>query len=262
VKRAIVCAAAGRFRRAGVLCLSVAALCATTATTAAGPAATPQRPSLSASVWTVPRGLFELEAGAGFSEGSGALPLFGKYGATDALELEVGIDAVRWVDGPGDGETSIGDVLLGARWRPARENRRCQLAVAGLIKLPTASDNAGSGEIDATVAGIASVPFDNGLGLDVNLVWSGLGRDPGGTLGQVQAIATLGVPLDARWSSFVEVAFQRTAGQGDGGFFDAGVAFTATPRAVFDIAAGVGWSDGYPDWSVAAGWTVLFSRGR
>ena len=50
------------------------------------------------------------------------------------------------------------------------------------------------------------------------------------------------------------------AGQGDGGFFDAGLAYTASPRAVFDIAGGIGWSEGYPDWSVTTGWTVLFSR--
>ncbi len=226
------------------------------------PAATPQRPSLSTSAWTVPRGLFELETGAAFSEGSAALPLFGKYGLTDALELEAGIDAVRRVEGPGQGETSIGDLLLGARWRPTGGDARVALALAGLVKLPTADDAAGSGEADVTVAGIASVPFDNGWGLDLNLLWSALGRSGGGALGQGQAIVTLGVPLRERWSTFVEAAYQRTAGEGDGGFIDAGLGYAATPQAVFDVAAGVGWSEGYPDWSVTAGWTVLFARKR
>lgn len=226
------------------------------------PAATPQRPSLSTSAWTVPRGLFELEAGAGFSEGAAGLPLFGKYGLTDALELEAGIDAVRWVDGPGDGETSIGDLLLGARWRIPGKRSRVRFAVAGLLKLPTADDAAGSGEVDVSVAGIASIPLDHGLGLDVNLVWTAIGREVGGTLGQGQAIVAVGIPIRGRWSSFVEAAYQRTAGQDDGGFFDAGVAYAATPRAVFDVAAGVGWSAGYPDWSATVGWTVLFSRKR
>jgi hypothetical protein len=236
------------------------ALGAVTLVQADEPAATPQRPSLGTSVWTVPRGLFELEAGAGFSEGAGALPLFGKYGLTDALELGAGIDALRWVDGPGEGETSVGDLLLGARWRPTGEAARVQLALSGLAKLPTADDAAGSGEVDLTVSGIATVPFDNGCGLDVNLVWSALGQSGGGTLGQGQAIVSLGIPLRSRWSTFVEAAYQRTAGQSDGGFFDAGLAYAASPRAVFDIAGGVGWSEGYPDWSVTTGWTVLFSR--
>lgn len=228
----------------------------------AEPAATPQRPSLSTSAWTVPQGLFELETGAAFSEGTGALPLFAKYGVSDSLEVEVGIDALRWVDGPGDGNTSIGDLLLGARWRPTAGDTRVQWAVAGLVKLPTAGSDGGSGEIDASVIGIASVPFGNGLGLDLNLVWTALGSEDGGTLGQGQAIAALGIPLGGRWSSFVEAAYQRTAGQEDGGFFDAGLAYAATPRAVFDIAAGSGWSEGYPDWSVTVGWTLLFAGDR
>jgi hypothetical protein len=240
----------------------VAVLLAPAAAVADEPAATPQRPSLSSSVWTVPRGLFELEVGAGFSEGAAATPLFGKYGVTDALEIEAGIDALRWVDGPGDGETSIGDLVLGARWRADGKSSRTRLALAGLVKLPTAGDETGSGEVDATIAGIASIALDHGLGLDLNVVWTALGRDGGGALGQTQAIAALGIPLRGRWSSFVETAYQRTAGQEDGGFLDAGLAYAATPRAVFDVAAGVGWSEGYPDWSVNAGWTVLFAGDR
>ena len=247
------------WRRAAMAAL---ALWAAGSVLAGQPAATPQRPSLSTSAWTVPRGLFELEAGASFSEGAGALPLFAKYGLRDSLELEAGIDALRWVEGAGDGQTSVGDLLLGARWRPNREAAPVALALAGLVKLPTAADDAGSGELDATLVGIASIPFDNGLGLDLNLVWSAVGRDGGGALGQGQAIATLGVPLRGNWSSFVEAAYQRTAGQADGGFVDAGLAFAVTPRAVLDVGAGVGWSEGYPDWSATVGWTVLFASPR
>lgn len=252
----------GRIRGACALAVTSVALWTATLVCADGPSATPQRPSLSTSAWTVPRGLFELEAGAGFSEGAGGLPLFGKYGVTDAMELEAGIDAVRWVDGPGEGETSVGDLLLGARWRLPGERSRVRFALAGLIKLPTAGDDAGSGEVDGTIVGIASMPFDNGLGLDVNVVWSALGQDAGGALGQGQAIATVGIPLGTRWSSFVETAYQRTAGKNDGGFFDAGLAYAAAPRAVFDVAAGVGWSEGYPDWSATVGWTMLFAGDR
>jgi hypothetical protein len=243
----------------GIVALS---FCPALVARAEGPAATPQRPSLSTSAWTVPRGLFELETGAAFSEGAAALPLFGKYGLTDALELEAAIDGVRWVDGPGEGETSVGDLTLGARWRPRRETSRIGLALAGLVKLPTAGDETGSGETDASVIGIASIPLNDGLGLDLNLVWSALGRQGGGAHGQGQAIATLAFPLRGDWSSFVETAYQRTAGNEDGGFFDAGVAFAATPRAVFDLSAGTGWSRGYPDWSINVGWTVLFSGDR
>lgn len=237
------------------------ALCLAGGAVAGEPAATPQRPSLSTSAWTVPRGLFELEAGAGVTEGAGALPLFAKYGLRDSLELAAGIDGIRWVDGPGDGETSVGDLSLVARWRPAREAEQVALALAGSVKLPTAGDEAGSGELDGTVVGIASIPLRK-FALDLNVVWSALGRDGGGALGQGQAIATLGVPLRGGWSSFLEAAYQQTAGAGDGGFFDTGLSWAATPRAVLDVAAGIGWSEGYPEWSATVGWTVLFASRR
>lgn len=225
------------------------------------PAATPQRPSLATNVWTVPAGRVEVEAGATFGEGAGALPVLAKVGWTDALEVFAGVDAVRWVDGPGDGTTSLGDLVLGGRWRPDVALGEARFAVAGAVKIPTADDDAGSGETDAALTGILSVPLPGGAGLDVNLVATALGRDGGGTLGQGQGIVALGFPLAGRWSGFVEGAYQRTAGEGDGTFWDAGLAYAATPRAVLDVAAGVGASDGYPDWSVSIGWTVLFARG-
>ena len=227
-----------------------------------GPSATPQRPSLTFNAATVPAGGTEIEVGALFGPGAGALPVFAKYGLTDALELEAGIDAVRWVDGPDDGSASIGDLLLGARWRMTEATSKIQVAFGGWVKAPTAGDRRGSGEPDATVAAIASMPLPHGLSIDANVWWSALGQDGGGALGQGQALATLGVPIVGRWSSFVGLAFQKTATAGDGGFVDAGVTYAASRTAVFDVAFGSGWSDGYPDWAVTAGWTLLVADGR
>jgi hypothetical protein len=227
-----------------------------------GPSATPQRLSLSFTAATVPDGGVEVEVGSSLAPGFGALPVFTKYGLTRALELEAGVDAVRWVDGPGGGSASIGDLLVGARWRVTGEPARVQVAFGGWVKAPTAGDVRGSGEADATVAAIASIPLAHGLSLDANLWWSALGQEGGGALGQGQAIATLGFPLSERWSSFVEVAVQKTAASGDGGFVDAGFVYAASRKAVFDVSFGSGWSDGYPDWAVNAGWTVLLRDGR
>lgn len=100
MKQVFVSVAAEHIRRVCVRSIAAVVLFAPTAAVADGPAATPQRPSLSATDWTVPRGLFEFEVGAGFSEGFGGLPLFSKYGVTDALEIEAGINAVRWATVP------------------------------------------------------------------------------------------------------------------------------------------------------------------
>ena len=89
-----------------------------------GPSATPQRPSLTFNAATVPDGGAEVELGSSIAAGFGALPVFAKYGLTGALELEAGIDAVRWVDGPDAGSASIGDLLVGARWRVTGDRSR------------------------------------------------------------------------------------------------------------------------------------------
>jgi hypothetical protein len=98
------------------------------------------------------------------------------------------------------------------------------------------------------------------LNLDTNLWLSGLGRDNGTTVGQVQALANLGIPLRGCWSSYAEVVVQRTAGEGSGGFLDTGMACAASRTTVFDVAIGAGWDNGYPDWILTVGWTRLFDR--
>ncbi len=230
----------------------------------AGPAvqaeATPQRPSLSYSTATVEDGAWELEAGGLLTDGGSAVPLFLKYGWTDRLELEFGLDMIRTADRPGRIASGVGDLAAGMRFRFPGGDRKFTTALGGWLKVPTAPDRVGSGEVDATIAGILSAPMGN-MSLDANLVVSALGRD-GGSLGQVQGILTLGFPLTGGWSGFIETAFQRTAGQGDGGFFDAGLSFRASPRATIDFAVGGGWSDGYPDWSVTAGWTITLQNGK
>lgn len=77
----------------------------------------------------------------------------------------------------------------------------------------------------------------------------------------MQGIATLYFPQRGAWSPFDEIAWQHTATQGSGGLFDAGILYDPSRTAVFDAAAGLGWSAGYPDWTVTAGRTILFNRG-
>jgi hypothetical protein len=228
---------------------------------AAEASATPQRPSLSFNTLTAPARRFEMEIGGSVADGADALPLFLKYGLTDRTELEVGFDGVRRVDTAGGPVTSQGDLSLWIRTRPSWGHGGRSVAGLGWVKAPTARDGAGSGKIDAGVIGVLSLPLGR-QSLDANLWVSALGREDGTTLGQAQGILTLNLPGPGDWSSFAEIAWQRTAGEGDGGFFDAGVAFAASPRAVFNAAAGAGWSEGYPDWVVTAGWAILFPGRR
>jgi hypothetical protein len=223
---------------------------------AAEPAATPQRPSLSFNVRTVRAGGFEMEAGAATTASSSSAPFFLKFGMRDRVELEAGFDAVRRVDTTEGSVTSVGDLALSVRARLADRAGDTGYGFVASLKLPAAREGAGTGRADVGAAAILSYLVGRSV-FDVNLGMVALGREGGGALGQGQGIATLYLPALAGWSPFAEVALQKTAGQGNGGYFDAGVSYAASRRAVFDAAAGAGWKDGYPDWSFTFGWTVL-----
>ncbi len=225
------------------------------------PEATPQRPSLSFNAYTVRARAWEVETGADVSETSAGIPLLVKYGLAERVELEIGPNLVRTVSTDESVATSQGDLVLGVRAGTPLNPQWPVAAGVAWVKLPTADDDVGSGELDAGVIGIVSIPI-GALSLDTNLWVSALGRGGDSFHGQVQGIVTLGFPLPGAWSAYGEVAWQSTAREGSGGFFDVGATYAVTPRTVIDAAAGVGWSDGYPDWSVTVGWTVLARPGR
>ena len=84
---------------------------------AAEPAATPQRPSVSFGTGTVPARLWELEGGGQVADGGSAIPLFLKYGLTNETEVEIGLDAVRQVEQGIGTRSSVGDLFVGVRSR-------------------------------------------------------------------------------------------------------------------------------------------------
>jgi hypothetical protein len=221
----------------------------------AAPAATPQRPSLSFNAWTVPQGRFEIESGVQQADDGAGVPFLLKYGLFDNLELEAGTDLIHTVRQGGISETSQGDLVLGVRAR-GRTVRKSAMAGLGWIKIPTADDNVGSGNVDLGATWIGSAVFDR-LSLDLNAGLAVLGQGGGGYLTQTQAVATLGLPAAGRWLPFVETAWQKTAALGSGGAVSLGTAFAAAPTAVLDAAFGAGYNEGYPDLWLTVGWTIL-----
>lgn len=241
-----------------VVSLSIAWVTATVSCRADEPVATPQRPSISFGTGTVPDGMWELEAGGLVTAGGSAVPLFLKHGLTDRTELEVGIEGVLTAEQPTGVRSSIGDLFLGVRSRRTLNEGRAA-AVVGWVKLPTASEGVGSTHPDAGAVGVLSLPL-GGLSLDTNLWLSAQGRDGGVTVGRVMALASLGIPLRDCWSLYTEVVVQRTAGEGSGGYVNGGMACAASKTSVFDVSIGAGWDAGFPDWTMAVGWTHLFAR--
>jgi len=197
-----------------------------------------------------------MEVGGLVARGGDALPVRLKFGVAERTEVEFELDAIRSVATEEGVVTSPGDLLLGVRSRLAGASGGPTFAVGAWVKLPSAREQAGTGEFDERVAGIVSLPA-GALSIDGNLGLAALGRADGATLGQLEAIVTLNLPARQGLSPYVELAGQHVATEGSGGFFDAGVLYAASRRVVLDAAAGCGWSGGYPDWTVTIGWTIL-----
>ncbi len=226
---------------------------------AALPAATPQSPSLSFNTLTVPARRWEMEIAGVLSDSTAAAPVFLKYGLTDRTEMEIGFDLIRTVEADADSVTSQGDLFLGVRSRLPIGGSSQSFAARGWLKAPTARDEAGTGEFDAGLIGIATLPFGRSS-IDANLWLTALGQTGDAILGQVQGIMTLNLPERGGWSPFAEIAWERTATQGSDVFVDAGLGYAVSRTSAVNAAAGVGGGEGYPDWGLTVGWVVLFDE--
>jgi hypothetical protein len=121
---------------------------------------TPQRPTYSSSTATTADETFELEAGVDWDPGDFfGSPLTLKYGAGRATEVFSGWSPWVVVDQPGDTEAGVGDLSLGIRHRLFDEGKLPSFALQSAVKLPTAGDDLGSGELDAAFAGILTQDF-------------------------------------------------------------------------------------------------------
>ena len=110
----------------------------------------PERPSVATHAGTVAPGWIEVEMGATFARpgdqaGSAAVPLTAKLGLGSRTQLTVGAAIVV----PDDGATGVGDLNVGIKWRFAETAVFGRLAIMPNLKLPTGSENGGTG-VDTT----------------------------------------------------------------------------------------------------------------
>lgn len=225
---------------------------------------TPQRPTLSSDTATTVEGTVELEVGGRWERDTGSdVPTTLKYGAGPATE--VFLDGSPLVHDDEADETGFGDVALGVRHRVRDETGGAPaVAVAGKVKFPTASrsDGLGTGELDASLAGIVQktvgvFPLVGYYSFDV------LGDPTGGAdVGHSLALAS-GTPAWGRLAGFAEVAGvfvpeQKT----DEVFTTLGATWSASHLLVLDAGVVLGLSDDAPDFQVVFGLTHNFGRFR
>jgi hypothetical protein len=226
--------------------------------------ATPTRPTYSNSTFTTAPGTFELETGVYFDPSDElAVPTTLKYGVGDRADAFVSLSPASAVENGGVG---FDDVYLGWRQRLTEHQLgHLSLAWQAQVKLPTADEDKGlgSGEFDALVAGIGTLPMQD---------WSATGFAELGLIGDpVGSGADLQVALagaaDRRLSGgagvFGELAGIFNDDQNlDSVFTTVGAAWSPVPGLVLDSGVVLGLSNDAPDFAFVVGLTRNLGRAR
>jgi hypothetical protein len=130
----------------------------------------PERPSVATHAGTVAPGWLELEIGTTFARGGDdargtGVPIVAKIGLAPRFQLAIGGAFVA----PADGEAGVGDLNVAFKWRFAESAALGRLAFMPNLKLPTGSQEGGTG-VDTTDGGLLLI-LSRSLGpvsLDLN----------------------------------------------------------------------------------------------
>jgi hypothetical protein len=233
--------------------------------------ASPQRPSLSFDGSITPTGVFELETGLVLArKGSWSVPSAIKYGWNKDTELSVGWSPWIEVNQPGENPESTGDVVLAVRRVVDHEGSsdfltsvlRPLAAVQLSVKLPTAddADGIGSGEVDWSLAGVATHPWgDRGLLAYGSL--DSLGDPAGGTQFGFSAALAASSPIGGKNTGFVEFANVSVPDWGTEQYWaTVGMSHPWSDQWIGDLGFSVGLNDEAPDWQILIGFTRTLGR--
>jgi hypothetical protein len=270
----------GLARRGWALRAALVALvpiCATYSPSAAAEATSevdPDRPDISNSARTLPRGVVQVESGAEYARTSRggtsaerrlAVQLDVRAGLTDRLEARLESEPLVRLRGPDD-DTGSGDYTFGVKYRffdPADRSAWPTLAAILFVKAPVAASPIGSERPDFGGRLLASFDLPATLGLDLNAGMTAVGQSrPSGYLLQAFVAASLSHELTERLSPFVEVVYtSREERRGrDALLLDAGLVYKLTRWLAVDAAASTSLAGVIPDYAFVAGFTVRFGR--
>ena len=214
-----------------------------------------QRPTLSSDTATTVEGTFELEMGVSWDPDELVdTPSSLKYGAGPSTEVFLGWSP--YLDNELTGDTGIGDLAIGVRHRFQQETDSLpSAAVQSTIKLPTADDGLGSGQVDASFAGILTKTF--GRCTATSFYQLGVRSDAAGGSNVAHSLAlAAATPMFGRFGAFGEIAGVVVPETNSESYFST-VGITYNPRAslVFDLGLLTGWNDEAPDTQIYIGFT-------
>jgi Putative MetA-pathway of phenol degradation len=196
-------------------------------------AAVPNRPTVSTTAQPVQRGVLETEWGVDAAASHQDLNGLFKFGLTTNLEL-------RFANNPfaaDSGTHGFGDTSLGFKYRFTQDSgSRPSIALMYMLKVPTAGDVLGSGDVDHNLLLLVSKDLGKHH-FDYNLGAMFLGRAGGGCDHALLNALAWSHPLHGQWSVNAElsgVSSPNSATPGSAQFIAAAI-YTARPRLVFDI---------------------------
>ena len=225
------------------------------------------RPGISFSTQTLPRGGFAWEQGlpdASYDESGGVRTTTWvadtnlRLGLSDSLEVQLGADSYGGMRQRGRGirsdERGGGDGRIGLKWVPATGNKTFSWGMLATATLPFGEAPLGDGGHDFDLGAAASwtLPRDASVSLYLDRSWA----EGGGWLFS----PNYGFALSDTVGAYVEAGFgsgtqrQRVAG--------GGVTWMATPRVQLDASFLRGLDASSPDWQAGIGLSVYFAPRR
>jgi hypothetical protein len=193
----------------------------------------PDRPGISATPHTVPRGVVHVETGVEYArerragqpdQRRASLVSTLRVGVADRLELRIEGEPLVALRGAENG-TNVGDTALGVKWRlldGADGTLEPTLALLPVVKLATAPDPIGTERWDFALLALASLTFDR-LTLELNAGLAAIGqRHRGDYLLQGLVVGGANVDVTGRWTVLGELFFaSRSERRGDDAAFGA-----------------------------------------
>jgi hypothetical protein len=225
------------------------------------------RPLSTDDAWTLEKGQFQLETGFDFTrqdnhdrEISPSLTL--SYGLLENMDIGIGSSYLfvrpkeeENEDGLGDTEIKLKYRLLGEKiWMPA-------FAVAGIVKIPTASDSKGlgSGKTDFGINAIFSKELSKRFVVHLNLGYTFIGEH--GADNEMNYSGAAQFVVSDKWSLVGEIfGVNNLNGHKRDDQISGliGTSYFITEKIIWDAGIEIGMNKAAPDYRLTTGLTFLF----
>jgi hypothetical protein len=232
----------------------------------------PDRPDVTNSVNTVAPGFFQIEFGATYTrenrDRTVGLPLSGRLGVTNRLELRVDATSIESEVADNVTTTGLGDVAAGAKLRLwYGRGGLPPSSIEPSINVPARSSHKGLmfGDPDYTITWLTGFDLGTGAHVDMNYRLGAMSdRRNSAHFAQHAASVSASVSLAENWSPYIEF-YWVSRDEADGtpiSAIDTGVIRTITPRLALDAGVQLGVSRAAPALALFGGVSTVIGHRR